>query len=154
MSALLLSPLAAAALFSPPPVGSGRSPLAAVALFSPPPVGSGREVDRRSLIASHVVLSAALAISGTPLSAIAADGEAIFEAKCAACHMGGGNIVAGSKTLRTEALDKNGYADVPQIVELCVTASGTFHHHPSHSATLHHPMLPHSIRLRTSASHS
>ena len=57
------------------------------------------------------LVSAALALLVSlmsPLGALAADadhGAQIFSANCAACHMGGGNVVNGQRTLQQADLD-------------------------------------------------
>lgn len=40
------------------------------------------------------------------LAGDAASGAKVFSANCAACHMGGGNVVMANKTLKKEALEK------------------------------------------------
>lgn len=40
------------------------------------------------------------------LAGDAANGAKVFSANCAACHMGGGNVVMANKTLKKEALEK------------------------------------------------
>lgn len=46
------------------------------------------------------------ALSEPALAGDAAKGAKIFAANCAACHMGGGNVVNGAKTLKKDALEK------------------------------------------------
>ena len=73
---------------------------------------------------------AALAIAGLhPALPCVADGPAvapvaIFEAKCAACHAGGGNVLSPLKTLKLEALQKNGYAEVEPLANLLRNGKG------------------------------
>ena len=55
------------------------------------------------------------AAAAAPWRTSAADGAAIFEGKCAACHAGGGNVVARGKTLDRAALAANGVDDVRAI---------------------------------------
>jgi cytochrome c6 len=45
----------------------------------------------------------------------AAKGASIFSANCAACHMGGGNVVNRSKTLNKADLDTYGMASLDAI---------------------------------------
>ena len=46
-------------------------------------------------------------VLGRPaIAADTASGAKIFSANCAACHMGGRNVVAATKTLKKEALEK------------------------------------------------
>lgn len=44
-----------------------------------------------------------------------ANGGKIFSANCAACHIGGGNLVNSAKTLSKADLDKNGMASLEAI---------------------------------------
>ena len=61
------------------------------------------------LIMRHILSIALVALIGLmmPSFAMAADvghGEQIFSANCAACHMGGGNVVNGQRTLKQDDL--------------------------------------------------
>ena len=47
----------------------------------------------------------------------AASGAKIFSANCAACHMGGNNVIMANKTLKKEALEKYGMNSVEAIVK-------------------------------------
>ncbi len=49
------------------------------------------------------------------LAGDAANGAKIFSANCAACHIGGGNVVMGMKTLKKEALEKYGMNSLEAI---------------------------------------
>ncbi|MEG4227474.1 c-type cytochrome [Microcoleus sp. N9_B2] len=49
------------------------------------------------------------------LAGDAANGAKIFSANCAACHIGGGNVVMGMKTLKKEALEKYGMNSIEAI---------------------------------------
>lgn len=51
-------------------------------------------------------------------------GVAVFEAKCAACHVGGGNVLNGGKNLKLEVLQKNGYGEPDAIVTLLRNGKG------------------------------
>ncbi len=46
----------------------------------------------------------------------AAKGAPIFSANCAACHMGGNNVINGAKTLKKDALEKYGMFSQEAIV--------------------------------------
>lgn len=51
------------------------------------------------------------------LAGDAGAGKTVFTANCNACHMGGGNVVAGaSKGLAKDALEKNGVDTLEKIV--------------------------------------
>nr|pir cytochrome c6 - Synechococcus sp. (ATCC 27167) [Synechococcus sp.] len=45
-----------------------------------------------------------------------ADGAKVFSANCAACHMGGGNVVMANKTLKKEALEQFGMNSADAIM--------------------------------------
>lgn len=45
-------------------------------------------------------------------------GEKLFNANCAGCHEGGGNLFSPSKSLKKEALLTNGYYDSGKLVEI------------------------------------
>lgn len=45
----------------------------------------------------------------------AAAGAKVFSANCAACHIGGGNVVNGAKTLRKSDLEKYAMLDLEKI---------------------------------------
>ena len=46
----------------------------------------------------------------------AASGAKIFSANCAACHMGGNNVIMANKNLKKETLEKYGMNSVDAIV--------------------------------------
>ena len=68
----------------------------------------------RRVIASLALLSTLSTLSPRPAMA---DGAVLFEAKCAACHAGGGNVVARGKTLDRAALTANN-VDIETIVTM------------------------------------
>lgn len=45
----------------------------------------------------------------------AASGAKVFSANCAACHMGGNNVVMANKTLKKDALEKYGMTSLEAI---------------------------------------
>ena len=69
----------------------------------------------------------ALLVASTDLAPACADlgsGAVIFEAKCAACHQGGGNILQPGKQLKLSVLERDGYTDVGAMVELLRNGKG------------------------------
>lgn len=50
------------------------------------------------------------------LAADTASGAKVFSANCAACHMGGGNVVMANKTLKKDALEKYGMNSLEKII--------------------------------------
>eukprot|EP00183_Erythrolobus_madagascarensis_P004998 CAMPEP_0185856664 /NCGR_PEP_ID=MMETSP1354-20130828/29116_1 /TAXON_ID=708628 /ORGANISM="Erythrolobus madagascarensis, Strain CCMP3276" /LENGTH=103 /DNA_ID=CAMNT_0028558925 /DNA_START=420 /DNA_END=728 /DNA_ORIENTATION=- len=69
------------------------------------------------------------------LAAPLVDGATLFEANCAACHAGGGNILpfARGKTLKTPALKKNKLLDQEALVTFVKDGKGAM---PSYSSKL------------------
>ena len=54
---------------------------------------------------SVIALCLALVLGASPSFAADADhGAQVFSANCAACHMGGGNVVNAERTLKKDAL--------------------------------------------------
>jgi cytochrome c6 len=49
---------------------------------------------------------------------------ALFETNCAGCHLHGGNIIRRGKTLKLNALVKNGYDTTETITELITHGKG------------------------------
>ncbi|NJR57402.1 MAG: c-type cytochrome [Cyanobacteria bacterium CRU_2_1] len=49
------------------------------------------------------------------IAADLADGAKVFSLNCAACHMGGGNVVNAGKTLKKDALEKYEMASLNAI---------------------------------------
>lgn len=52
------------------------------------------------------------------------NGAKIFNLQCAGCHVGGGNIVRWGKTLKTRALNRNGYDTIEAISYLVTQGKG------------------------------
>lgn len=68
-----------------------------------------------SVLLSFVLV--AVSFFGSPaLAADLANGAKVFGANCAACHLGGGNLVVAAKTLKKDALEKNGMDSEEAIV--------------------------------------
>jgi len=66
---------------------------------------------------SLLALCLALVLGAAPsFAADAAHGAQVFSANCAACHMGGGNVVNAERTLKADALKAYlaNYADGPE----------------------------------------
>jgi cytochrome c6 len=51
-------------------------------------------------------------------------GTTIFQAQCAACHAGGGNIIRGGKNLKLKALERNHVETVEAIQALVTQGKG------------------------------
>lgn len=67
------------------------------------------------------ILSALLLVMFTfaftsPATADSTNGAKVFTANCAACHMGGRNVVAAAKTLKQDALEKNNMNSLEAII--------------------------------------
>jgi cytochrome c6 len=78
---------------------------------------------RRALAAAAV---AALLVAPLAADAAADVGADVFEASCAACHAGGGNVIgfARKKTLKAAALEKYGFNTKASIVRLLREGKG------------------------------
>ncbi len=59
----------------------------------------------RRLLSFFAVCLALLLGAAPSFAADAAHGGQIFSANCAACHMGGGNVVNAERTLKADALE-------------------------------------------------
>jgi cytochrome c6 len=71
-----------------------------------------------------IALCALLAWS-TPVHAQALpEGSPLFEAHCAGCHPGGGNIIRRGKTLKQKALTQNGYDRPETLTEIITHGKG------------------------------
>ena len=57
-----------------------------------------------------------LTLGSPAFAADTANGAKVFSANCAACHMGGRNVVMADKTLQKEALTKYGMDSVDAII--------------------------------------
>lgn len=57
-----------------------------------------------------------LGLARPALAAETANGAKIFSANCAACHIGGGNIIIANKTLKKQVLEKYNMASIEAIV--------------------------------------
>jgi cytochrome c6 len=54
----------------------------------------------------------------------AADGGKVFNANCVACHIGGGNVIIRTKTLKQADLDKNGKNSLDAIKLQVIKGNG------------------------------
>jgi cytochrome c6 len=79
-------------------------------------------------ILSIVLLAIAIFTVGFGRPALAAgdlaNGAKVFEANCAQCHIGGGNLVMPPKTLKKEALEKNGMKSIEAITKQVTNGKG------------------------------
>jgi cytochrome c6 len=70
----------------------------------------------KRLVPILCIVTAILAVIFTPPAlADAADGAKVFSANCAACHIGGGNLVNATKTLKQGDLEKYAMASLDAI---------------------------------------
>jgi cytochrome c6 len=58
----------------------------------------------------------ALAFPSLALAADIANGTKVFNSNCAACHMGGRNVVMATKTLQKDALEKYSMDSLAAII--------------------------------------
>jgi cytochrome c6 len=76
---------------------------------------------------SLLALCLALVLGAAPsFAADSAHGAQVFSANCAACHMGGGNVVNAERTLKADALKAylTGYADGPEAAVAMQVTNG------------------------------
>lgn len=71
---------------------------------------------RRILLAIALTILVAFGFSYTAIAGEATNGAEIFKANCAACHMGGGNIIIAHKTLKKQALEKYNMNSMAAII--------------------------------------
>ena len=76
---------------------------------------------------SFFALCLTLVFGAAPsFAADSAHGAQVFSANCAACHMGGGNVVNAERTLKADALKAylTGYADGPEAAVATQVTNG------------------------------
>lgn len=72
---------------------------------------------RKLLSVLLVIVTLATVAFGRPaLAADTANGAKVFSANCAACHMGGNNVIMANKTLKKDALEQYGMNDADKII--------------------------------------
>lgn len=73
----------------------------------------------KRLISLVMLAIAVLTVAFTrpALAGDAAQGAKVFSANCAACHMGGNNVIMANKTLKKDALEKYGMYSEEAIVK-------------------------------------
>ena len=59
-----------------------------------------------------------------PVLADTSTARELFESRCVACHVNGGNVIAPTKTLTAAALERNGYTTDDSIVTLLRNGKG------------------------------
>lgn len=77
-----------------------------------------------SLLAAQLAMVANYPALADDSASALSGGKAVFELKCAACHMGGGNAISPSKTLQLPTLEANGYASQEALVQLISVGKG------------------------------
>jgi cytochrome c6 len=70
---------------------------------------------KKCLLGLFGVLLSWLVIALPVMAADLAHGQQVFASNCAACHMGGGNVVNGAKTLKMADLEQYGMASIEAI---------------------------------------
>ncbi|MFW6358774.1 MAG: cytochrome c6 PetJ [Chroococcales cyanobacterium] len=67
-------------------------------------------------LALVMIAMAVFSLSQPAFAGDIVNGGKVFGANCAACHMGGNNVVMRDKTLKKDALEKYGMYDLDKIV--------------------------------------
>ncbi|CAK0842381.1 unnamed protein product [Prorocentrum cordatum] len=114
---LLRQPPAAAEL---PPSAGSTSPEAVESLRQTSPDATWF----RSLVAGAALGLVAAAFVPAASAADLKNGEAVFNNICAACHVGGDNLVSSEKTLKADALAKNGRSELANIKAIVAGGNG------------------------------
>jgi cytochrome c6 len=71
---------------------------------------------KRLLSIALLAIGLLISLAGSPaLAGNPANGAKIFNANCAACHMGGNNVILAKKTLKKEALEQYGMNSLDAI---------------------------------------
>lgn len=70
---------------------------------------------KTSALILSVLTVVLFALSQPVYSADLAAGEQVFSANCSACHSGGNNAIMPDKTLKKDALEKNGMNSIEAI---------------------------------------
>ena len=73
-------------------------------------------------LSTPVALAAEAPAAAAPVAAL--NPPELFARTCGGCHTGGGNIVELGATLRTDALQRNGYADAASVAKLIYAGKG------------------------------
>ncbi|MFM7578507.1 MAG: cytochrome c6 PetJ [Microcystaceae cyanobacterium] len=80
---------------------------------------------KKLLTAFFLLLTALTLVLPRPALAVdLANGAQIFKNKCASCHLGGGNVVNGEKTLKQETLEKFGMNSAEAIITQVTNGKG------------------------------
>jgi cytochrome c6 len=62
--------------------------------------------------------------ASTATAATLAHGAQLFEAHCVGCHLGGGNIIRRGRTLKLQALQRNGLDSAAAIAQVAAQGRG------------------------------
>ena len=71
---------------------------------------------RRLILLLLALIVFTVALVGPALAVEIDNGAKIFTANCAACHVGGGNVIIAAKTLKKQALQQYDMASMEAIV--------------------------------------
>jgi len=70
----------------------------------------------KKILSVMLLVMFTFAFTSPATAADSANGAKVFTANCAACHMGGRNVVAAAKTLKQDALEKNNMNSLEAII--------------------------------------
>ena len=70
------------------------------------------------------LLAGGLLLGPGPAQAAGSDGAALFQAHCAGCHVHGGNIIRRGRTLKLQALERNGITSAAAIATIAAEGIG------------------------------
>lgn len=90
-------------------------------MFVPSPFSPSNLLKRWVAALAIAAIAAIAWFSGPAIAADLDHGATVFNNNCAACHMGGNNIVMRDKTLKKDALEKYGMNSLEAIVSQAKT---------------------------------
>lgn len=70
----------------------------------------------KKILSALLLVMVTFAFTSPASAADSANGAKVFTANCAACHMGGRNVVVAAKTLKQDALEKNSMNSLEAII--------------------------------------
>ncbi len=70
----------------------------------------------KKILSALLLVMFTFAFTSPASAADSANGAKVFTANCAACHMGGRNVVVAAKTLKQDALEKNNMNSLEAII--------------------------------------
>ena len=70
----------------------------------------------KKILSIIMLVIVTFSFTSSALAADTAKGAKVFTANCAACHLGGRNVIVATKTLKKDALEKNNINSLAAII--------------------------------------